>query len=113
MSNSAKDIEMYNTYSRIGSDHRALRAKVKTSLRTCKAHNGKPQNDWSALRSDENLQLTYSVTVKNRYAALCEDTQCATEKCKKLIQSNKEATEKLIPKKSRNSAEGSCKKTHV
>lgn len=40
MSNSGKDIEMYNTYSRIGSDHRALRAKVKTSLRTCKAHNG-------------------------------------------------------------------------
>lgn len=103
---------MYNTYSRIGSDHRALRAKVKTSLRTCKAHNGKPQNDWSALRSDENLQLTYSVTVKNRYAALCEDTQCATEECEKRIQSNKEATEKLIPKKSRRT-EGIRKKTLV
>lgn len=61
----------------------------------------KPQYDCSALRSDKNLQLTYSVTVKNRYAALCEDTQWATEKCEKLIQSNKEATEKLIPKKSR------------
>ena len=63
----------------------------------------KPQYDWSALKSDENLQLTYSVTVKKRSAALCEDTQSATEKCEKLIQSNEEASAKLIPKKSRKS----------
>ena len=36
-SNSVKDIEAYNTYASLGSDHRSLRAKVKISLRTCQA----------------------------------------------------------------------------
>ena len=98
-SNSVKDIEACNTYSSMGSDHRALRAKVKISLRTCEAPQQSIKYDWSALRSDKSLQELFSVTVENGYAELYDEAQNATEKYENLIQSNEEAAEKLIPKR--------------
>lgn len=94
-----KNCEAYSSFSSLGSDHRIVTAKIKLSLRAPR----KPiqiNYDWSALR-DPNILQQYNVTVRNRYDALCTETesQNATEDYECFIQANKEATAQSIPKK--------------
>ena len=80
------------------SDHRIVSAKVKLSLRTNKTPQLKPRYDWSALK-DPNLSELYTVTVKNRYEALCQEGDTTTETYAHLITANREAAIEHLPVK--------------
>ena len=111
--NSVKDCEAYNTFSSIGSDHRILTATIKLSLRIAKKQPRSNVFDWSALR-DKDLQQAYTIAVRNRYEKLCEEGQSATETCQHFIQSNEEASLKLLPKrKPRNKSKQSSRDPRI
>ena len=84
----------------MGSDHRVVSAKVKLSLRTTKAPQLKPRYDWSALK-DPNISELYTVAVKNKYEALCQEGESVTESYAHLITANKEAATEYLPLKKR------------
>ena len=68
--NSVKNVEAFNTFASIESDHRVLAAKLKLSLRTAKKKTRGNVYGWAMLTSDKNLQQLYTVQVKNRYSEL-------------------------------------------
>ena len=76
--NSVKNVEAYNSFSSMGSDHRIVCARVKLSLRVAKTP-PRSNFDWSALRCAE-LQKVYTVEVRNRYAELCDPSNTPTER---------------------------------
>ena len=82
----------------MGSDHRILTAKMKLSLRTCKAPARKPNYNWSTLRG-KTLGDLYTVSVRNKYDALCQDGESSTETYAHLITANEEAAKDLLPLK--------------
>ena len=98
--NSVKNVEAYNSFSSIGSDHRVINAKIKLSLRVSKTP-PKTRYDWSALRC-KDLQQRYTVKIRNKYTELCTETISATERYDHLIQANKEAAKELLPVKKTN-----------
>ncbi|XP_072039400.1 uncharacterized protein [Amphiura filiformis] len=75
-------------------------ANIRLSLR---ANNKSPSKrvkyDWAKLATDPELQDRYTLEIKNRYSVLSDDN-CAdqTQKYNYLIQANKEAAEKVMPK---------------
>ena len=97
--NSVKNVEAYNTFASLGSDHRTLTARIKLSLRTCKTPKGKPIYNWDKLKTDTDLQARYTVTVMNRYSSLLLPDDNATKKYQHFITANLEATHELIPVK--------------
>ena len=97
--NSVHNVEAYNIFSSIGSDHRAVVARVKLSLRMNKTPKRKTSYDWSTLMNNSDLQQQYNVAVRNRYAALMKDQDTVTERYQHFIDANNETAEKLIPKK--------------
>ena len=96
--NSVHNVEAYNAFSSIGSDHRVVVAKIKLSLRMNRTPKRKVSYDWSALM-DTNVLHEYNVAVRNRYEALLKDEDTATERYQCLVDANNEAAEKLVPKK--------------
>ena len=62
--NTVKNCEAYSSFQSIGSDHRAVIARVKLSLRTSKTPKRAPVPDWSKLKTDTGLQERYSVRSK-------------------------------------------------
>ena len=98
--NSVHNVEAYNSFSNMGSDHRLVTARMRLSLRTSKTPQRNNNYDWSVLKSTE-LQEMYTVTVRNRYAELSNDVEDVTEKYGNLVQANSEAAKKLIPVKKR------------
>ena len=56
-----------------------------SSLRKSKAPTKKTKYDWSVLK-DDDIQNKYTVTVKNKYAALCVEEDDASERYEKFIQ---------------------------
>ena len=100
--NSVKDVCAHNSFASIGSDHRLLRAKIKMSFRTKKTL-GQIRHDWALLRGNKDLQQTFTISLQNRLAILCDDNDNidATQRYEYFIQANKETAENLIPKKKR------------
>ena len=96
--NSVHNVEAYNSFASIGSDHRLLTAKIRLSLRKSKTPEREKSYDWSTLKN-EDLQKLYTLTVRNRYATLSIETDDISDNYAKFIQANKEATEQLIPTK--------------
>ena len=96
--NSVKNCEAYNTFSSMGSHHRIVSAKVKLSLRTCQAPKRKVNYDWSVLREGTISDL-YTVTVRNKYEALCQDGESITETYAHLMEANKETAKEHLPLK--------------
>ena len=94
--NSMHNVEAYSSFSSSGSDHRLVTAKIRLSLRMSKSPAKKKSYDWTSLRNTE-LQQLYTVTVRNRFAELSNESDNVTEQYKKCVQSNGEAAEKLIP----------------
>ena len=111
--NSIRNVEAYNSFSSIGSDHRVLSARVNLSLRKSAAPKRKDSYEWSALKSDRDLQQLYTVEVKNRYNELQEGTESITELYQHLITANSEAAEKHMPKKKRKAKKNPSKDTRV
>ena len=99
--NSLKNCEAYSSFSSIGSDHRILSGEIKLSFRTKKAEPRKQLYDWSQLKNN-NLQELYSITVKNCYAELCDESDDTTEKYSKFVKANDETAKHLITPKSSN-----------
>lgn len=99
--NSVRNVEAYNIFSSLGSDHRVLTARVNLSLRISATPPKKVSYDWSSLKSHGDLQQLYTVEVKNRFNELQEGTESITQLYQHLITANTEAAEKLIPKKKR------------
>ena len=97
--NSVTNAEAYNSFASIGSDHRIVTATIRLSLRANKAPTRKVKYDWSKLATDPDLQDRYSLEVKNRYSVLSEG-KCRdqSQKYDCLIQANKEAADKVMPK---------------
>ena len=92
-----KNVEAYNTFGSIGSDHRVITAHLKLSLRTARTPSRRKMYDWATLRGDAELQRLYTVQVRNRYAELCTETEDVTSKYQMLIEANDEAANKLLP----------------
>ncbi|XP_072033056.1 uncharacterized protein [Amphiura filiformis] len=92
--------QAYNSFASTGSDHMIVTANIRLSLR---ANNKSPSKrvkyDWAKLATDPELQNRYTLEIKNRYSVLSDDN-CAdqTQKYNYLIQANKEAAEKVMPK---------------
>ena len=110
--NSIKDCEAYNTFSSIGSDHRIVTAKVKLSLRTAKAPQLKPKYDRSALRNPEISEL-YTIAVRNKYEALCQEDETVTETYAHLMKANEEAAKEYIPVKKRRKRRTAAQDPHI
>ena len=75
--------------------------EVRLSLRVPNAQTSRvPSFEWSTLRTDNDLQRKYEVTIKNKYSALCTEDMSATEEYEAFTQANAEtAAELMIPKK--------------
>ena len=101
--NSVKNVEAYNSFSSIGSDHRVLTARLKLSLRSSKTLPKDKQHDWKLLQTDEDLQQRYAITVRNRYEILLKQDESATERYQHFIDANKKTADDLIPRKKRKS----------
>ena len=95
--NSLKNVEAYNTFSSIDSDHRILSARLRLSLRTSKAPTRDKQYDWNSLRSNTDLQEQYTITVRNRYDQLYAPDATDTENYQHFIDANNKAAKELIP----------------
>ena len=94
--NSIHNVDAYNSFSSLGSDHRLVTTKIRLSLRMSKTPAKHKYYDWSVLR-DKELQEKYTITVRDRYAEIYNEEDDITEQYGKLVQSNAEASEKLIP----------------
>ena len=94
--NSIHNVEAYNFFSSSGSDHRLVAAKIKLSLRRMRKTPKKKRYDWTVLRDGDTQQM-YSVTLRNRYQDLVEDSDDISEKYQKLMQANTETADKLVP----------------
>ena len=54
--------------------------------------------EWSSLR-DPDLQDKYTISIRNKYSALSNESDSATESFKQLIQANEETARELLPSK--------------
>ena len=97
-----KNVEAYSSFSSVGSDHRIVSDKIKLNLRSEKATIKEKQYDWKFLRCDEDLQQQDSVAIRNRYEALRQNNEPATEKYQHLIEANKATADELIPTEKKN-----------
>ena len=101
--NSVTNVEPYNTFSTVGSDHRVVSMRVRLSLRVPKT-SPKIRRDWRALKTSTDLQARYTVEVRNRFQPLSEEEDPDTRN-NRLLTAHKEAAEECIPvmKRSRTS----------
>jgi len=90
------NVDAYNSFSSLGSDHRLVTARIRLSLRMSKTPAKLKHYDWSSLR-DKELQEMYTITVRNRYTELYNEEDDITEQYEKFMQSNAEAAEKTNP----------------
>ena len=70
--NSVTNCEAYNTFGSLYSDHRVVTASVTLSLRKSKPSNAAKvtRYNWSDLATNNELQESYEVEVRNRYQVL-------------------------------------------
>ena len=108
--------EAYSSFASIGSDHRIVTAKVRLSLRANgKSSPKKIKYNWKKLATDPELQDRYSVEIKNRFAALCEDSNDEDQSIRYgcLAQANKETAAKLLPRVQRKRQKAFCYDVNV
>ena len=96
--NSVQNAEAYNTLNSVKSDHRVVCARIKLSLRTSKTPK-KIKYDWAQFSKDPEIQQRYTVTVKNRYQVLADESN--DTKYDKFVKANREAMEECLPKQTR------------
>lgn len=102
--NSVMNCETYSSFQSINSDHRIVTAEIRLSLRANKAKQKEVPHDWSKLRTDEGIKMTFTVEVKNRFDALQDmDEERTTETLySNIMAATRKAMEEYIPKKVRN-----------
>ena len=95
-----KNVAAYIAFCSMESDHLVLTVRIKLSLGMSKSQPRKKQYDWSALQN-KDIYVIYYIAVGNRFAALFDVSDDVTQSYGKLIQANEEASEGLIPKKTK------------
>ena len=104
---SIKNTEPCNSFNSLGSDHRAVLSTVKLSLRKSKSPPRVTRYNFGHLKPDQELQMKYGVEVRNRlYSALLSEEQLdlgftndVTTKYGKFIEAVKYANRKHLPHK--------------
>ena len=76
--NSVQNVEAYNTFETVGSDHRVITAKVK--LRAPKKKNATRALNFTALCSDKDLQHKYAIKVTYFFDPLTQERNTMTFK---------------------------------
>ena len=100
--NSALNCVAYNTFVGVKSDHRIVTAKIRLSLRAnIKKSSNTVHYDWSTLATNADIQQQFTVSVRNKYNALCleTDTNSPNTMYNNLVLSNENAAAECIPLK--------------
>ena len=100
--NSVLNCEAYNTFVGVKSDHRIVTAKVRLSLRKNIKKTSIPTHyDWSTIATNEDIRYRFTVSVRNKYEALCLETNTNSPNIKynNLVLSNEQAAADCIPLK--------------
>ena len=99
---SLKSCEAYSIFGSVESDHQVLGAILRLSLRTKAASSRTEKNDWSILKSNQDLQHRYLIQLYNRFPILQNDhTDTIDNKYQHFITANKETAKEMIPKKAK------------
>ena len=105
-------MEAYSTFNSSGSDHRILSARVKLSLRMTKTPPRKTLYEWSSLK-DTELQEKFTISIRNKYSALSNESDSATENYEHLIQANEETANELLSSKKKKKRKRTSKDLRV
>ena len=100
--NSVQNVEAYNTFDTVGSDHRVITAKVRLRLRAPKKMTNATRSlNFKALCSNNDLQRKYAIKVTNFFDPLTQEGNTLTfqEKYDLLQSSCIKAAEEVLPKK--------------
>jgi len=100
--NSIQNVEAYNTFKTVGSDHRVITAKVQLSLRAPNVKkNASRSLNFRALHQNQQLQEMYAVEVFNHFDALNQETQEETtqDMYNFLETASVKAAKNILPKK--------------
>ena len=101
--NSLKNIEAYNYFNSLGSDHRIVACRLQLSLRKSKRTPRRVCYDFSSLKTNEELQQKYAVEVTNRFACLMESSGAedasATAKYEKFVEAINTTNSNLLPRR--------------
>ena len=92
------NVEAYNSFCTVGSDHRVVCAQIKLSLRTAK-NARKVRYDWKQFSNSHQIQEKYTVTVKNRFQELIEEEDGNGVRYEKFVEANRLAMEECVPLK--------------
>ena len=104
--NSIMNAEAYNSFESINSDHRIVTARIRLSVRANKRKVRSSTYQWETLRTDDNIQTRFGVSVRNRYQALCNEVDLDAPGINSKLYDNmasacKGAAEEIIPKRSK------------
>ncbi|XP_060792617.1 craniofacial development protein 2-like [Neoarius graeffei] len=99
--NSMLNVEAYNSFASVGSDHRIISARVRLSLQKKKAESRKRQDNWNLFKSRRDIQELYTIEVHNRFQPLQELDESATDRYRRFIKATEEAAEKVVPIRNR------------
>ena len=92
MDEQCENCEAYTSFSRIGSDHRIITAKVKLSLRSNKKRTKRIKHDWHSLKN-KNTSKEYSIMTRNIFEMLSRNKDCdgrATSMYDNFVKANEE-----------------------
>ena len=96
--------EAYSSFSSLGSDHRAVTATVRLSLRAPRQKMVKREKYlWNQLVTDTQLQQQYAVEIRNKFQGLLENEDI-TAGYERFIEANQAASEiclQKVPRKRR------------
>ena len=100
--NCLKNCEAYSSSASVGSDHRILSAKRRSSLRSNTATPRKENHDWNVLKSDQELKNRYSIQLHNRFSIIQNElTDTIDDEYQHFITANKETAKEMILKKAK------------
>ena len=99
--NSVLNVEPYNSFSTVGSDHRIVTARIRLSLRKTKRKQMREEYDWEILKRVPTLQQAFSVEVENHFQCLQELDESSTERYQRFINSYNQAAKTILPTTSR------------
>ena len=95
--NSIVNAECYSSFSSTGSGHCIVTAKVRLSLRSTAAPKKKKSYDWRALRDNSELQQQFSLTLHNRFNALCDETSSVDNQYDAFVEAHRLTAEEILP----------------
>ena len=91
---SVRNVEAFNYFHTLRSDHRVVTNSIR--LRVPK-HKKRIKFDWDQFWENTNLQLQYSIAVKNKFQVLEERSN--DENYARFVMANNQAMEELVPER--------------